>query len=151
MQTNQLNSYQITVQKTIRMKFILYLSENHWNHVPAVSVPTFKAQRTEVKMFICTACCLTDLACLIHSMKCCSIWSLCLCATRGNTNPYSRTELSITATPNGRGPGIGSLWKKKLLDQLLKTCLVQQLIHVWCRNFTIKMSYNLSCGKLNNA
>lgn len=99
------------------------LSENHWNHVPAVSVPTFKAQRTEVKMFICTACCLTDLACLIHSMKCCSIWSLCLCATRGNTNPYSRTELSITATPNGRGPGIGSLWKKSYLINSLKLVL----------------------------
>lgn len=36
--------------------------------------PTFKAQSTAVKMFICTACCRDDFAWRMHSMKCCSIW-----------------------------------------------------------------------------
>ena len=60
-----------------------------------IHTPTLRAQSTVVKMLICTACWRDDFACLIHSLKCCNICSLCLCATRGNTKPYRWTELSV--------------------------------------------------------
>ena len=74
---------------------------------------TFSEHNTAVNMLICTACCLEDLADLIHSLKCSNICSLCLYATRGNTCPYRPTELSITATPSGSGPGTGSPYTEK--------------------------------------
>ena len=52
-----------------------------------------RAQSTAVKMLICTACWRDNFACLIHSLKCCNICSLCLCAIR--TKAYRWTELSV--------------------------------------------------------
>lgn len=69
------------------------------------SVRPFKPLSKAVKTFICTASCRELFACLMHSAKWSSICNLCLFATRGNICPNSDTDMSITATPSGNGPG----------------------------------------------
>ena len=44
--------------------FILPMNERAIN-----CIVTFKEKRNAVKMFVCIACCLDDLACRIHSAK----------------------------------------------------------------------------------
>ncbi|CAN8009032.1 unnamed protein product [Ixodes pacificus] len=66
------------------------------------------ALSSAVKMLIWTASWRVALLCRTHSEKWSSIWSRCLNATWGKTRPYRTTDMSITATPRGSGPGNAS-------------------------------------------
>lgn len=74
---------------------------------------TFKEKRNAVKILVCMACCLEDLACRMHSAKWASNWLRCFNATNGKTVPNNLMDPSMTATPNGRGPGTSSPFEAK--------------------------------------
>ena len=79
-----------------------------WPNVVLASVSPFRPLRTAVNTFICTASWREDLAWRIHSAKWSNICKRCLLATRGKIWPNKDTDMSITATPNGSGPGSNS-------------------------------------------
>ena len=69
------------------------------------SVRPFSPERRAANTFRVTASALDDLAAFMQSLKCSNICTLCLLATFGNTQPNRNTDESMTATPNGSGPG----------------------------------------------
>uniref|UniRef100_A0A8W7Q2K9 Uncharacterized protein n=1 Tax=Anopheles coluzzii TaxID=1518534 RepID=A0A8W7Q2K9_ANOCL len=87
------------------IRFVALLRTSSCPIADFVSVKPLRPLSRAVKMFIWTASWRELFACLMHSPKCSSIWSRCLFATLGKISPNSMTDMSITATPSGSGPG----------------------------------------------
>ena len=105
---------------------------------------TLRAPKRAVNILIWTASCRADFACFIHSWKWFNIWIRCLFATNGKTAEKTSADLSITATPNGRGTGtIESLGR--VLYKCVVSCSIAPEELFGCNCNTIK-SFSLKNG-----